>query len=202
MSSAWTHTRYGNVLWRSVLAMAPGGLLAVHLASIVAARTAGGVLRTAFGVLLVLVSAQMLFFTPRPHAGPPPMPDWLAFFLTGTAAGTLSFFFGVGGGIVAVPMLVLLLGTSMHQAVGTSSALIVFLATYGTVRNALIGRGVPGLPELSWGYVNVLATACMIPTSILTARVGAHLANRVGALLLRRAFAVLLALEGLRLALT
>jgi len=202
MSSTRTHARYGNVLWPSVLAMAPGGLLAVHLSSLVAARTSGGALCTAFGVLLMLVSTQMLFFTPRPRAGPLPMPDWLSFFLTGAAAGALSFFFGVGGGIVAVPMLVLLLRTPIHQAVGTSSALIVFLAIYGTARNGVIGRGVPGLPEFSWGYVNMLAAACMMPASILMARVGAHLANRVDAIWLRRIFAVVVALEGLRLALT
>jgi len=199
-SSARTHTRHGNVLWKPMLAMAPAGILAVHLASIVAARTAGGTLRSAFGVLLVLISAQMLFFTPKPRPGPPPVPPWIAFSLTGAVAGSLSFFFGIGGGVAAVPLLVLLLGIPIHVAVGTSSALIVFLAIYGTARNLLIGRGVPDLPEFSFGYVNLLAAACVMPTSIVTARVGANTAQRLPGTTLRRIFAVFLALEGFQLA--
>jgi uncharacterized membrane protein YfcA len=201
LSSARTHTRHGNVLWPQVLAMAPAGILAVHLASIVASRTAGHTLKTAFGVLLLVVSAQMIFFKPKPRPGPPPVPPWLAFTLTGSVAGALSFFFGIGGGVAAVPLLVLLLGTPIHVAVGTSSALIVFLALYGTARNLTMGTGAPGLPEFSAGYVNWLAAACMMPTSILMARVGANFAQRTPAATLRRVFAVFLALEGIRLAL-
>jgi uncharacterized membrane protein YfcA len=200
LSSALTHARHGNVLRRSVLAMAPAGIVAVHLASLVAARTAGGTLRHAFGVVLLVVSLQMTFFTPKPRAQAP-IPSWIAFSLVGAVAGALSFFFGIGGGVAAVPMMVLLLGTPIHVAVGTSSALIVFLAIYGTARNAIIGQGVPDLPEFSWGYVNLLAVACITPASVLTARAGANLAQRVKGTTLRRLFAIALALEGLRLAL-
>jgi uncharacterized membrane protein YfcA len=98
-------------------------------------------------------------------------------------------------------MLVLLLRTPIHVAVGTSSALIVFLALYGTVRNLMVGTGVPGLPEFSAGYVNWLAASCAMPTSILMARVGANVAQSTPAATLRRVFAVFLALEGIRLAL-
>lgn len=201
LSSARTHTRYGNVLWRQVVTMAPTGIVAIHLASIVAARTAGGTLKSAFGVLLVLVSTQMLFFAPKPRAGPPAIPPWLAFSLTGAVAGALSFFFGIGGGVAAVPLLVLLIGTPIHVAVGTSSALIVFLAIYGTIRNLIVGRGVPDLPEFSAGYVNLLAAVCVMPTSILMARVGANAAQHLRGTTLRRIFALFLAVEGIRLAL-
>jgi uncharacterized membrane protein YfcA len=200
MSSTWTHHRHGKVIWKSVVAMTPAGLLAVHLASVVAARTAGSTLKTAFGVLLIGVSAQLLFHAPRPRKGPPPLPLWLTFILIGTVAGSISYFFGVGGGLAAVPLLVLLAGVSIHEAVGTSSALIVFLALYGTVRNVWIGQGVEGLPANAWGYVNVLSAACIMPTSIWMARVGANLANAVQGTFLRRLFAILVALEGFRLA--
>jgi len=107
---------------------------------------------------------------------------------------------GPDGGVAVVPLLVLLLRTPIHVAVGTSSALIVFLAIYGTARNLLVGRGVPDLPEFSAGYVNFLAAACVMPTSIVTARVGANAAQRLPGTTLRRIFAVFLALEGFQLA--
>ncbi len=200
-SSAWGHHRHGNVLWKSVLAMAPGGLLAVYLASLVAMRTAGATLMSAFGVWLILVCLQMLIFEPKPREGPRPLPDWLTFLIIGTISGGISYVFGVGGGIAAVPLLVLLARTPIHQAVGTSSALIVFLAAYGTVINLWLRPDAGGLPEFSLGYVHLVAAGCLMPTSIIMARVGANLANAAPAAVLRKLFALLLGAEGLRLAL-
>lgn len=200
-SSAWMHHRHGNVLWKSVLAMVPAGLLTVHLASVVALTTAGETLKTAFGVFLIFVCLQMLFFGHRAREGPRPVAGWIGFMLIGAVSGGISYFFGVGGGILAVPLLVLLARASIHEAVGTSSALIVFLAAYGTVINLWFRPAVGGLPEFSLGYVHLVAAGCLMPTSIVMARVGAKLANVAPAAILRKLFALLLGLEGIRLAL-
>ena len=45
--------------------------------------------------------------------------------LIGIAAGILSGFVGVGGGIIIVPALVWLLGYTQHQAIGTSLAVLL-----------------------------------------------------------------------------
>lgn len=200
MMSTWTHARNGYVRWRQVLAMTPGGLLAVHLASVVAMESAGATMITAFGILLIVASIQMIFLTPKPRETLPAIPSWAVYLLIGILSGGISYFFGIGGGIAAVPLLVLLAGSSIHQAVGTSSCLIVFLALYGTVRNATLGEGFAELPGFSLGFINLLAVACMMPASILCARVGANLAHRARGALLRRLFGALLALEGIRLA--
>ncbi|MBK8613283.1 MAG: sulfite exporter TauE/SafE family protein [Flavobacteriales bacterium] len=59
--------------------------------------------------------------------------------LIGLAAGMLSGFVGIGGGIVMVPALVWLLGYSQHQAQGTSLGVlvlpVVFLAAWNYHRN-------------------------------------------------------------------
>ena len=62
----------------------------------------------------------------------------------GTAAGVFSGLFGVGGGVVIVPLLVLWLGYEEREATGTSLAAIVFISAaaaavqgaYGNVRFA------------------------------------------------------------------
>jgi uncharacterized membrane protein YfcA len=56
----------------------------------------------------------------------------LKLIVIGTAAGLFSGLFGVGGGIVIVPLLVLWLGYDERAATGTSLAAIVFIAAYGT----------------------------------------------------------------------
>ncbi len=57
----------------------------------------------------------------------------------GTAAGLFSGLFGVGGGTVIVPLLVLTLGYGEREAAGTSLAAIVFIAAFGAVAGAVYG---------------------------------------------------------------
>jgi uncharacterized membrane protein YfcA len=60
--------------------------------------------------------------------------------LVGLAAGFLSGLFGVGGGILMVPALVLVLGMGQRLAHGTSLAAIVPIATAGVVGYAVAGE--------------------------------------------------------------
>lgn len=58
----------------------------------------------------------------------------------GTLAGLFSGLFGVGGGTVIVPLLVLWLGYGEHAATGTSLAAIVFIAGFGAATQGLYGN--------------------------------------------------------------
>ncbi|MBU4377106.1 MAG: sulfite exporter TauE/SafE family protein [Candidatus Omnitrophica bacterium] len=48
-----------------------------------------------------------------------------AYILAGIIAGVASGFFGIGGGIILVPIMVLIFGLTQHQAQGTTLALMV-----------------------------------------------------------------------------
>lgn len=104
-------------------------------------------------------------------------------FVTGLAGGL----FGVGGGIVLIPMLTGLFGLSQHRAHGTSLAVIVFTAVSGVIVYAFNG-------QVEWLEAGIMAI-----TSVLTARLGARLAARTSKAGLLRAFAVFVALTALRL---
>jgi uncharacterized protein len=58
----------------------------------------------------------------------------------GTAAGLFSGLFGVGGGSVIVPLLVLWLGYDERAATATSLAAIVFIAAFGAAAQGLYGN--------------------------------------------------------------
>jgi uncharacterized protein len=58
----------------------------------------------------------------------------------GTAAGLFSGLFGVGGGSVIVPLLVLLLGYGERMATATSLAAIVFVAAFAASAQGLYGN--------------------------------------------------------------
>lgn len=59
---------------------------------------------------------------------------------TGTAAGLYSGLFGVGGGSVIVPALVLWLGYDERTATGTSLAAIVVIAAIATIAQGAYGN--------------------------------------------------------------
>jgi uncharacterized membrane protein YfcA len=58
----------------------------------------------------------------------------------GTTAGAFSALFGVGGGIVIVPLLVLWLGYGEHEATGTSLAAIGVIAALAVAAHAAYGN--------------------------------------------------------------
>jgi uncharacterized protein len=64
----------------------------------------------------------------------------LKLMVIGMGAGLFSGLFGVGGGTVIVPLLVLWLGYGERQATGTSLATIVFIATFATAVQATYGN--------------------------------------------------------------
>jgi uncharacterized protein len=66
----------------------------------------------------------------------------------GLAAGLFSALFGVGGGIVIVPLLLLLERWSARPAMATSLAAIVLIAIAGTVAYGLHGELKPGAAAL------------------------------------------------------
>jgi uncharacterized membrane protein YfcA len=58
----------------------------------------------------------------------------------GTAAGVFSGLFGVGGGTVMVPLLILWLGYDERTATGTSLAAIIVISAVGAVTQAFYGN--------------------------------------------------------------
>jgi uncharacterized protein len=112
----------------------------------------------------------------------------VAIAVVGTSVGFMTGFFGVGGGFVVVPGLVLALGFRMGEAVGTS---LLVIAINSAV--ALAARG--GVIAVDWGVV-IPFTATAMAGSLL----GNWVAGRVPASVLVRAFAGLLVLLALYVA--
>ena len=129
--------------------------------------------------MLLLVGVKMFFsqrrLPPERETSIPVVP----LLLVGLAGGGFSAFFGVGGGVVTVPLMVIALHLPIHLAVGNASALIVVSSFFGTLSYILHGWGRPGLAPFSLGYVNLLVAAVVVPFSILFARLGVRVAGRV-----------------------
>src|SRR5215207_3550286 len=98
-----------------------------------------------------------------------PMRRTLQLAVIGTAAGVWSGLFGVGGGVVIVPLLILWLGYGEREATGTSLAAIVVIAAaaaalQGAYGNVDVAKGVLiGLPAVG-GVVAGTALQQRLPT--------------------------------------
>ncbi len=197
ISSTFGHRKRGNVDWHQVVYLAAGGALGAIVGSSLAALLTGEILHAAFGGMQILVGLKLLFFHPRL---PPEElhPQKSSLLLVGLAGGVFSAFFGVGGGVIAVPLMLIVLRLPIHLAVGNSSALIVVSALFGTISYVLYGLDRAAVP-FSLGYVNLLVAAVVAPITMVCARLGVRIASRISQDRMVRVFAILLMLVGLKL---
>jgi uncharacterized protein len=107
----------------------------------------------------------------------PPLPVLIGI---GLAGGFCSALFGVGGGIVVVPLLVLLAGLDGKPATGTSLVAIGFAALFGVVAFTALGR-------IEWAEAALVGLPAMLGTVA-----GTWLQQRVSSRLLVVLFAILL----------
>ena len=112
----------------------------------------------------------------------------LLYSLVGIAAGTVGGLFGVGGGIIMVPVLVLLFSKPQHLSQGTSFAAMIPLAIAGCVRYQLKGN-------VDWNIAIGLTIGAVIGVTFI----GAPLAHHLKESMLRKLFGVLMVVAGLRM---
>ena len=101
-------------------------------------------------------------------------------FLIGLLAGMFGGLLGIGGGIVMIPLMVGFLKVTQHKAHGTSLAAMVFVGLVGAATYALQGS------------VDVLASALLAATAIVTAHAGARHASSLAEWKLKRSFGAFL----------
>ena len=106
----------------------------------------------------------------------------------GVAAGTIAGLFGVGGGILMVPILVLVFGREQHLAQGTSLAVMLPLSIAGITKYAAKGN-------VDWTAAVCLAAGAVVGMVFL----GAPFAHYLEGSILRKLFGALMILTGLQI---
>ncbi|MFH1468133.1 MAG: sulfite exporter TauE/SafE family protein [Pseudomonadota bacterium] len=196
-SSALSHQRRGAVRWGVVARLAPGIVAGTFAGASVARWVPGTVLKAVFVVFLAAVSVRMLRGS-RPREGSA-CPGTAGMLAAGGGIGAVSSWVGIGGGTLTVPFLSWC-AVPIHEAVGSSSAVGLFIAVSGSLGYALGGLGVQGVPAPALGYISLPALAGIAGVSVLTAPLGARLAHRLDTRRLEQGFAILLLLVAARMA--
>ncbi|MER6230103.1 sulfite exporter TauE/SafE family protein [[Kitasatospora] papulosa] len=177
-TALYAHARDGNVAWRTGALFAAAGTVPAVLAGAAAGHLPAAALTTAFAVVATLAAVRML----RPSGAEPPeriRPAAAAG--AGAGLGAVTGFLGVGGGFLAVPALVGVLGLRMKQAVGTS--LLVITVNSLAALTARAGTG----GDLRWEVIAPFTGA-----AILGAWDGKRLASKITGPTLQRVFAFVL----------
>lgn len=176
------------------VATAPGAVLGAYMTSIVSARILGLV----FGAFLILVALQIIakneiskkrykntkednlsrnsleedFFRHKGRAAV----GMILVFLGGVTSGL----FGVGGGVILVPIMIIAFQIPIHFAIATSMFCMIFTSLSGVGQHFLFGN-------INFGFALLLGAG-----SIIGAQIGAQVCKRISGKKLNAIFAILL----------
>lgn len=197
LRSALSHHRRGALDGALIRAWAPsmigGSLLGAELAT----RVEAAFLLRAFAVMTVILAVHMAFGRREWRLGDaPPASVWRVF--GGGFVGFLAGLLGLGVAGIGVPLMTLFNAT-VRAAVPAVALIGAFAAALAAARFVIAGFGTVALPPFSFGYVNVLGCALIVPVAMLATPLGAAWSHRVSQRALRRIFAVFLALNALRM---
>ena len=183
------HHRAGRVRLAPGVAFGVLGVAGSYAGARLSASIPPDLLLSLFAGLMLVAAAAMLRRRVPPRSMARPRPGGTAaavrrsfkIIVAATGVGLLTGFFGVGGGFVIVPALVLALGFEMSAAAGTS--LLVIAINSASALAARVGGDV----HFAWPLLGVLTLAALAGTLA-----GSRAASRIDASRLTAAFTILL----------
>ncbi len=178
--------RAGHVQWRLAGIFAAAGIPATFAGSAISRHLPQNALLLGFAAVMVLAGIRMLS-----HAGGQGTAcevrdggiDWKRCaprsVPAGLLVGLLTGLFGVGGGFLIIPALVLLLGVDMSIAIGTSLLIIV------------VNSGAGVLSHLEGADIDWVITGSFVGTAVVGSLIAGHLGTKLDTERLHRWFAYL-----------
>jgi uncharacterized membrane protein YfcA len=185
VSSTVEYTRQKRIEYRLGILMAalavPGAVVGAFLSSTITLEQ----FRLYFGIFLMLVGIYVLYknsILRERVEGPKRLNSYrlLGISSASFAAGIISSLFGVGGGTIFVPLLLLIVGVGMHRAAATSQLTLVITSAAGVATHAFLGH-----PD----YIYAVALSA---GAIVGAQIGARMSKSARDVLLQRILGVVL----------
>jgi uncharacterized membrane protein YfcA len=175
--SAVAYGVMGYVQWNVFLAFAGGGIVGAFLGARLMKRIPEKHLRWLFGLFVISVGFVMILTSSTETAtGSVHEISGLEHFwcvLGGIVAGFLSGLMGVGGGVVLIPIMVLVVGLDQHSAQGISLAAIAVISFFGA------------FTHLKQKTVRNDIAMYVVPSAVCCGLLGSYLADQIDANMLR-----------------
>jgi uncharacterized membrane protein YfcA len=167
-----------EVLFREALIIWGLGLTTNVLFSILAYRLSNSVLTTGLALVLIVAGSSMLI---KPIAGTEKRVPLVWLILISLIIGMLTGLFGIGGGFLAIPILVLFFKVPQGKAAGTSLAIIAINSI-----TAFFGH------NRSWDDVDWKIPLVMAVAAVIVARLASIKSGQLNPALMKKGFAILL----------
>ena len=177
-SGAIPKFRAREVLISEALTIWSLGLITNIGGSWIAHRLSETAIITGFSFVLIFAGTSMLI---KPVTGTEKRMPLAILILVSLVIGLMTGLFGIGGGFLAIPVLVLFFKTPQNKAAGTS----LFIISINSL-TALLGH------RNNWAAVSWHIPLTMALTAVIIATLASHHSSKVSAVLLRRGFAYLL----------
>lgn len=192
VAGAATYALSDSVAWIPAAWIVVGGVIGALVGSWLIQRIADHRLQIAFGIVLSIVSIRLFLPVSSGVTSPDDLPTITAltafsFILIGIGMGILSALFGIGGGILLIPVLVTLFDFEQQFAAGTSLAVMAPISLIGAIRQTK-----PGFTDWAMGLR-------LGAGSVLGAIGGALLALALPGEVVRWVFAVVLLIVAVRM---
>lgn len=196
ISSIRAHHKKANVDFELLKRWGLFILLGVLLGSWLVTRVNGHWLTMLFGVIATLSAFNMLLGGKK--ALFKSLPGRTGQAAMGSGVGLFSSMVGIGGGTITVPLLTFC-NYPAHKAVGTAAAVGLIISLPAAITMLSIGTTPHDAPLGTFGLVNFVGFVCIVPLTVLFAPVGANLAGKLDAQKLKKVFAIVLMITGLRM---
>lgn len=178
----WRYSRSEAVAWKPAMVYAAPGIVSAFITARLLTRAdEASWLRAAFGVFLLASGIDMARRAwsarePEPGALSPHSLGWLA--AIGVVGGAASAALGIGGGLIAVPVL-LYVGQLPVRSVAPTALAGVWLTTLaGGIGYITAGPG-PAISSYMLGYIDLRMAAPLVLGALLTVPLGVRVNRRV-----------------------
>lgn len=189
IASLRVHHSHNAVDWRAVKMLTPGILFGTIASAYIATSLPAAPLAIFFSIFMAYVALQMVLNKkPKPARD---FPNWLVTSSVGLVIGAVSALVAIGGGTLTVPFLIWC-SFALPRAIGTSAAVGLPIAVFGTLGYLISGLNQGHLPDYTLGYIYWPAVLIMATLSIITAPLGAKLTHTLPVASLKKFFALLL----------
>jgi len=177
-SGLYPRLKSNEVLIKEALIISGLGAFANISAAQIVKNISDEILITGFSAVIIFAGLTMLRKPVQAHEKPIPLPTLI---LLSLVIGSLTGFFGIGGGFLAIPVLVLAFNTPQNKAAGTSLLIIVLNSVI-----ALLAH------QSAWADINWQVPVFMALSAVVIGNLAGKKSATTNPALLRKSFATLL----------
>jgi uncharacterized membrane protein YfcA len=197
------HHRAGAVHWTLWQRMLPAGVTCIVIGVLVSNRVNADHLKLLFGVFLIYViyinTMKLLGKMATADDSDGDRAGWIGASVIGGIMGFAAGLLGIGGGIIAVPLIQRIAHLPLRRCIATSAAVMAFTSIVGATQKNLTIHRIVDEANVPLDVMDSLQiAACLAPTAILGGLIGASLTHILPLKWIRAALIVLLSIASLK----